>query len=321
MKRFRHLRATQKLRDEHAEIKLSVNDLILPFFVTTGKSKAGLIPGFGGVRRHTKDTLIDAVENAMEKGIYKVLIFGVVDPVYKNENGSFGLSGYGPVEEAVSTLKRLYPGLIVMTDVCLCAYTDHGHCGIIKNGIIDNDSTLKVLSQMAVNHAKSGADFVAPSAMMDGQVGSIRKALDKAGYGVTRILAYSAKYASSFYGPFRNAANSTPAFGDRKTYQMDYRNIKQAMEEIRADLNEGADTVMIKPASHYLDVIRQARNEFKNAKIAAYQVSGEYMMIKLASGKKLMDEKQAILESLTCIKRAGADSIITYFAQEAAQWL
>jgi porphobilinogen synthase len=280
-----------------------------------------LIPGFGGVRRHTKDTLIDAVENAMEKGIYKVLIFGVVDPVYKNENGSFGLSDYGPVEEAVSTLKRLYPGLIVMTDVCLCAYTDHGHCGIIKNGIIDNDSTLKVLSQMAVNHAKSGADFVAPSAMMDGQVGSIRKALDKAGYGVTRILAYSAKYASSFYGPFRNAANSTPAFGDRKTYQMDYRNIKQAMEEIRADLNEGADTVMVKPASHYLDVIRQARNEFKNAKIAAYQVSGEYMMIKLASGKKLMDEKQAVLESLTCIKRAGADSIITYFAQEAAQWL
>jgi porphobilinogen synthase len=321
MKKFGNLKKDGATRERHAETKLSARDLILPFFAIRGRNREEKIPGFGPVKRYSKEKLLAAASKAAEKGIYKFLIFGSVDEVYKDEKASYGVSGLGPVEAAVYDLKKYLPISTVITDVCLCAYTNHGHCGVTRNGKINNEETIQLLAKMAVNHAASGADLVAPSAMMDGQVGAIRKALDKNGYGKTGIMGYSAKFASAFYGPFRSAANSSPAFGDRKTYQMDYRNINQAMDEIKADIDEGADIVMVKPAAHYLDIIRQARNRFGKIKIAAYQVSGEYMMIKAAAKAKILDEKEAVLESLTAIKRAGADLIITYFAKEAAQWL
>jgi porphobilinogen synthase len=321
MRKFRNLRESKAVRDRYAETKLSAQDFILPFFVTHGKNMAAGIPGFGPVKRYSSDTVVKAAGEAYENGINKILLFGTVDEKYKNPEALHAVSGLGPVEAAVANIKKHIPGITVITDVCLCAYTDHGHCGIIRNNKVDNELTLPYLSKMAVSHAASGADYVAPSAMMDGQVRAIRKALDSAGFTRTGIIGYSAKFASAFYGPFRNAAGSSPSFGDRKTYQMDYRNLRQAVAEIAEDIKEGAEVVMVKPASHYLDVVRQARNEFKKVKIAAYQVSGEYMMIKIAAQKKLIDEKQAVLESLYSIKRAGADLIITYFAQEAAQWL
>jgi porphobilinogen synthase len=321
MKKFRHLRADKKTRDKFAETELFAKDLILPFFVTHGKNREENIPGFGSVKRYSKDRLIKAADKALKAGIDKFLIFGVVDEMHKDALASYGTSGLGPVEPAVYEMKKFFPQALVITDVCLCGYTDHGHCGIVKKGIVDNTKTLPLLAKMAVSHATAGADMAAPSAMMDGQVAAIRKALDSAGYEKTRVMGYSAKFASAFYGPFRSAARSAPSFGDRKTYQMDYRNIKQAVDEIGADIEEGADIVMVKPAGYYLDVVSRAREKFRNAKIAAYQVSGEHMLIKNGARHGIINEKEAVVETLTSIKRAGADLIITYFAKEAAGWL
>lgn len=321
MKRFRQLRTDKKTRDKFAETSLRADDIIYPMFSVNGSRVKEEIPLFYGVNRYSPDMLAIEAGSALSRGINKILLFGTVADKVKNPAASFSASSAGPVPFTVKMVKKLFPEITVITDVCLCGYTDHGHCGFVRKGKVDNDATLPLLAAMAVAHADAGSDIVAPSAMMDGQVQAIRQALDKNGHHKVKILAYSAKYASNFYGPFRNAAKSSPAFGDRKTYQMDYRNAKQAMDEIKADIDEGADMVMVKPAMAYLDIISRAVKEFPKVPIAGYQVSGEYMMLKLAAKKGLMDEKEAFREALTAIKRAGAKYIITYYAKEAAVFL
>jgi porphobilinogen synthase len=271
-----------------------------------------------GLRRFSPDLLPKEIETIASEGIPGVLLFGI--PLHKDSQGSQAYDDNGVVQQALRVIKKTAPQLIAITDVCLCEYTDHGHCGVICDGQVDNDKTLPLLAKMALSHARAGADIIAPSDMMDGRVGVIRRALDHDGFTQTAIMAYSAKYASAFYGPFREAASSTPQFGDRRSYQMDPANGREALTEVAQDLNEGADIVMVKPALSYLDIVRRVRDSFDQP-LAAYNVSGEYSMVKAAVKEGWLDDKRTVMEILTSIKRAGADIIITYHAREAANWL
>ena len=316
--RLRRLRATEGLRRMVRETRLSADNLIAPFFVVEGRDERQPIGSMPGQFRLSVDHLIkDAVE-VHALGVPAILLFGV--PVRKDEIGSEAWAPDGIVPQAIRAVKDRAPGLVVITDVCVDEYTTHGHCGIVKDGRILNDETLECLQKMALSHARAGADMVAPSDMMDGRVAAIRRALDGEGFSDVPIMAYAAKFASCFYAPFREAAGSSPQFGDRQSYQMDAANIREALREIELDIQEGADIVMVKPALPYLDVIHAARRAFDRP-IAAYQVSGEYSMIKAASQNGWLDERRAMLETLVAIRRAGADLILTYYAKEAAQAL
>ncbi len=316
--RPRRLRKNENFRRMIRETKLSVDNFVYPLFATFGKDVKKPISSMPGNFQMSIDHLVKEVQKAKDLGIPAVLLFGIPDK--KDEVASGAFMKNGVVQQAVKRIKDKVPDIIVITDVCLCEYTSHGHCGMIEKGEVDNDASLEVIAETAVSHAKSGADMVAPSAMMDGQVGAIREALDESGFDNLPIMAYSAKYASCFYGPFREAAESAPQFGDRKAYQMDPANGDEAIREISLDVEEGADIIMVKPALPYLDIIRRAREEF-DLPIAAYNVSGEFSMIKAAAKLGWMDGERAMIEALTSIKRAGADIIITYFATEAAKFL
>ena len=318
MKRLRSKRASAALRDRHAETKLSAKDLINPYFLADGKGLKEKIKGFDGVFRFSTDMLLKDIGALISSGVDKVLLFGAPDASGKDSRGSGAYADDGVVPRSVAAIKASFPEVTVITDVCMCAYTDSGHCGLVSGGKVLNDATLPYLARIAVCHAKAGADIVAPSAMMDGQVGAIRRALDRNGFKQTGIMGYSAKYASALYGPFREAEKSRPSFGDRKTYQMDHRNLKEALAEVKADIREGADIVMVKPAHTYLDVIRAVKAAYPRARLAAYHVSGEYAMLKAAARAGVFDEDAAVMEVLTAIKRAGAGLIITYFSKQAA---
>ncbi|MBL4933448.1 porphobilinogen synthase [Clostridium paridis] len=318
IKRGRRLRASETIRDLVRENSLSSNDFIYPIFVVEGeniKKEISSLPGNFHYSIDKLDELVNEIEEAKVKGI---MIFGIPD--HKDECGSSAYDHDGIVQKAIRKIKELNNSILVITDVCMCEYTSHGHCGIIRNGDVENDETLEYLAKISLSHAKAGADMIAPSDMMDGRIAKIREALDKGGFKHIPIMAYSAKYCSAFYGPFREAANSAPEFGDRKTYQMDPGNLNEAIREIEQDIEEGADIVMVKPALSYLDVIRKARDTF-NYPIAAYNVSGEYAMIKAAAKMGWLDEKRSALEMLLSMKRAGADIIITYYALEASKWI
>jgi len=318
MSRLRRLRKTEALRRLVRETRLSPEGFVYPLFVVSGTGVRNAIPSMPGQSQLSLDQLAAEAAELRALGIPAVLLFGI--PSMKDEHGSGAYAGDGIVQEAVRALKQADPDLLVITDVCLCEYTSHGHCGVVKDGEVDNDATLPLLAQTALSQAQAGADMVAPSAMMDGQVAAIRQALDEGGFPHIPIMAYAAKYASAFYGPFREAAESAPQFGDRKGYQMDPPNAREALREIEADIAEGADIVMVKPALAYLDVLARARERF-DLPLAAYNVSGEYAMIKAAATNGWLDERRVTLEVLTAIKRAGADIIITYHAKEAARWL
>jgi len=315
--RLRRLRRTEALRALVRENKVDVGDLIYPMFIVEGKTIKEEITSMPGIFRHSPDRLPLEIEEIAALKIPAVLLFGI--PENKDETGSSAYDPEGVIQQAIRVIKKSVPELIVITDVCLCEYTSHGHCGIVSHGQVDNDRTLPLLAKMAVSHAEAGADIVAPSDMMDGRVKTIREALDEKEFQHIAILSYAAKYASAFYGPFREAAESVPQFGDRGSYQMDPPNVREALREVEQDIAEGADIVMVKPALAYLDVIRQVRNTF-NHPLAAYNVSGEYSMIKAAALRGWIDERRATLETLTAIKRAGADIILTYHAKEFARW-
>jgi len=300
------------------ETRLSADELIAPLFVVHGKGVRNEVGSMPGVAQLSVDLLIKEVQELANVGVPAVLLFGI--PAKKDERGSEAYAADGIVQQAVRAIKDQRPELVVITDVCLCEFTSHGHCGLVEKGEVLNDPSLELLAQSALSHAQAGADIVAPSDMMDGRVGAIRKALDGSGFHDRPILSYAAKYASSFYGPFRDAAQSTPQFGDRRGYQMDPANAEEALREVELDIEEGADAVMVKPALPYLDIIRRVKERF-NRPVAAYQVSGEYAMLKAAGTLGWLDEERAMLESLTGIKRAGADLIITYFARTAAMLL
>ena len=300
------------------ETRLSVKEFVYPMFVTHGQEVREPIEPMPGCYHFSLDRLTEEVAEVADLGVPAVLLFGL--PAEKDALGTEGYDPEGIVQEAIRAIKKNTPEMMVITDVCMCEYTDHGHCGVIENGQVDNDQTLELLARTAVSHAQAGADLVAPSAMMDGQVWAIRQALNDQGYTDLPIMGYAAKYASSFFGPFRVAADSTPQFGDRRSYQMDPANARMAMREIESDIAEGADIVMVKPALSYLDVIRQARDRFDHP-LAAYNVSGEYSMVKAASGHGWVDEKMVTLELMTAIKRAGANIILSYHAKAVAQWL
>jgi porphobilinogen synthase len=316
--RNRRLRSSHAVRDIVRETVLNPLDFIYPIFVVEGKGIKEEISSLQGNYHYSVDMLEEIINKVNAAGIRGVLIFGIPDE--KDSHGTSAWKSNGIVQRAVSKIKELSPDLLVITDVCMCQYTDHGHCGIIHDSGVDNDATLEYIAKIALSHMLAGADMVAPSDMMDGRIHTIRKALDENGYANAPIMSYSAKFSSAFYGPFRTAAGSAPQFGDRKTYQMDPANIREAMREIEDDINEGADIIMVKPAMSYLDVIRWSRDRF-DVPIAAYNVSGEYAMIKAAAEKGWLDERNAALELLTSIKRAGADIIITYFAIDACKWL
>lgn len=314
--RMRRLRAGTAIRRLVGETRLSPDDLVYPLFVCPGEGVQKPIPSMDGCFHFSPDRLVQEARTVSGLGIPAILLFGL--PARKDAQGSEAWSEESAVCRAVRAVKKAVPELLVMTDVCLCAYTDHGHCGVIRDGRIDNDQTLQCLARTALAHARAGADVVAPSDMMDGRVGMIRQTLDEAGYTETAILSYAAKYASAFYGPFREAADSAPAFGNRKSYQMDPAgSVRQALREIALDIEEGADMVMVKPALAYLDVISAVRRRF-DVPLAAYHVSGEYMMVHQAAKAGLLDRREAMMEILLSIKRAGADFVITYFAKEAA---
>ena len=316
--RLRRLRRSPNLRKMIQETTLSVNDLIYPIFVRHGRNIKSEIPSMPDIFKLSLDHLIDEVNMVTKLGIPAILLFGIPDT--KNSSGTEAYSVNGIVQEAIRVIKKVNPQLVVITDVCLCSYTKDGHCGLTMDGEVDNDQTLELLAKTAVSQTEAGADMVAPSAMMDGQVQAIRTALDANGHINTPIMAYSAKYSSGFYGPFRTAAESAPQFGDRHGYQMDIPNSREAIRAVKQDINEGADIVMIKPALAYLDVITKTRHEF-SCPVAAYNVSGEYSMVKAAAENNWLNEQKVTLEILTAIKRAGADMIISYHAKEAAQWL
>jgi len=316
--RPRRMRKNENLRRLIRETRLAADNLLYPLFVVPGKGVKKPIASMPGVFQMSADVLVQEVREAREAGLPAVLLFGV--PERKDEVASGAFARDGVVQQAVRRIKDKVADILVVTDVCLCEYTSHGHCGMLKKGAVDNDLTLEVLAETAVSHARAGADMVAPSAMMDGQVGAIREGLDEAGFDDLPIMAYAAKYASAFYGPFREAAESAPQFGDRKAYQMDPANGDEAIREITLDVEEGADVIMVKPALAYLDVIRRAREEF-DLPLAAYNVSGEFAMIKAAAQLGWLDGERAMWEVLTAIRRAGADMIITYFALEAARGL
>ena len=316
--RLRRMRDTAALRSLAQETRISVSDFIYPVFVTHGRGVRNPIDPMPGMYQLSLDNLIAEVGEVAALGIDAVLLFGL--PANKDPEGTEAYEPNGIVQEAIRVIKQTTPEMLVIADVCLDEFTDHGHCGVIKNGRVDNDATLELLARMAVCQAAAGADVVAPSAMMDGQVASIREGLDDNGFDHLPIMAYSAKYASSFYGPFRVAADSAPQFGDRRGYQMDTANSREALREIQMDIDEGADMIMVKPALAYLDVISRARREF-GYPMAAYNVSGEYAMVKAAAENEWIDGQRITLEILTAIKRAGADMIISYHATEAARWL
>lgn len=316
--RLRRLRRNEAIRRLVRETSLSVDDLILPLFVTFGRGMKKEIKSMPGHYQLSVDNLAREVKEIRNLGIPAVILFGI--PEHKDEVGSEAYNPKGVIRQAIKAIKSKAPELIVITDVCMCEYTSHGHCGIIKNNDVDNDATLELLAREALSHAKAGADMVAPSDMMDGRVAAIRKILDENGFQNIPIMSYAAKYASAFYGPFRDAAESTPQFGDRRSYQMDPGNSNEALREVRLDIEEGADIVMVKPALPYLDIIRRIKDEF-NYPVAAYNVSGEFAMIKAANKLGWMDGERAMMESLISIKRAGADMILTYFAKEAAKIL
>ena len=316
--RPRRLRQSPLLRKMLRETALSVENFIYPLFVTHGKGIRKEIGSMPNVHQFSIDQLVKEAQEVRRLGIPAVILFGI--PKKKDARGSEAYDPAGIVPQAVKAVKDRLPDLVVITDVCLCEYTSHGHCGVVKEGRVLNDPTLELLAREAVAHAEAGADWVAPSDMMDGRVKAIRAALDQEGFEMTPILSYAAKYASAFYGPFREAAGSSPQFGDRKSYQMDPPNVREALREVALDIEEGADIVMVKPALSYLDVIHRIRSAF-NLPVAAYQVSGEYAMIKAAARLKWLDEDRVVIETLTSIKRAGADLILTYFAKEAARLL
>ena len=316
--RPRRLRRNENLRRMIRETVLTVDHLIDPLFVMPGKAVKNPIRSMPGVFQFSVDELLEEIKTVVELNIPAVLLFGL--PTQKDEQGSEAYFHDGVVQTAVRSIKDRHPDLVVITDVCLCEYTSHGHCGILHQHEVDNDATLEVLAQVAVSHAQAGADMVAPSDMMDGRVGFIRDRLDEQGLQQVAIMAYSAKYCSGFYGPFREAAESAPQFGDRRSYQMDIGNSIEALREVALDIEEGADIVMVKPALAYLDVIRMVKEEF-DLPVAAYNVSGEYAMIKAAAMQGWLDEQRIMMETLIAIKRAGADQILTYFAKDAARLL
>jgi len=319
MKRFRHLRSSQAIRDQSAEVALKVDQFILPLFIVDGKSHRSEIPSMTDVYHLSVSEAVKKIETSLHKGIQKFLLFGVVDPSSKDDLGTAAYAENNLISKALRELKKQFgKDIILFSDVCLCGYTSHGHCGKLSGDTVDNDRTLPLLAAMALEHGKAGADFVAPSAMMDGQVESIRQTLTEHALKDVRIMSYSTKYSSAFYGPFRDAVKSSPAFGDRKTYQLDYRTISQGVDEANADLAEGADWVMVKPAHAYLDMIQRIKSSFKEITLAAYHVSGEYMLLKTAASVGLVDELTAFTEVTTAIKRAGADYIITYYADQLA---
>ena len=316
--RPRRLREKPLLRKLVRETTLGVDDLLYPLFAVHGRGVREAIPSMPGQARLSVDELVKEVKDVAGMGIPGIVLFGL--PAEKDPRGSEAYAEDGIVQQAVRAVKDVVPDLLVITDVCLCQYTSHGHCGLVEGGTVRNDPTLELIARVAVSHAEAGADMVAPSDMMDGRVGAIREGLDEAGDAETPIMAYSAKYASAFYGPFRDAADSAPQFGDRRSYQMDPANGVEAMREIALDLDEGADIVMVKPALPYLDVISRAKAEF-GVPLAAYSVSGEYAMIRAAGRLGWLDEERAMLEALTGIRRAGADIVITYFARDVARLL
>lgn len=316
--RPRRLRRNGNIRRLVAETRLSVDDLVMPLFVTGGTGVKTEIPSMPGNHRFSIDTLIGEIGEIASLGIPAVILFGL--PETKDPLGSGAYSDEGIVQRALRAVKKSGPDILVITDVCLCQYTDHGHCGVIEDGRVDNDSSVALLAETALSHASAGADIVAPSDMMDGRVGAIRDLLDEHDFEDTPIMSYSAKYASAFYGPFRDAADCAPQFGDRRSYQMDPANSDEALREVGLDLDEGADIVIIKPALPYLDIVRRVKDAFQ-CPVAAYSVSAEYSMIKAAAQKGWLDEKAAVLETLTAIRRAGADIVITYWAKQAARWL
>lgn len=317
-KRYRRLRETSAIRDMVRETILNSNDFIYPIFVVEGENIKEEIPSLVGNYHWSLDRLPEVIDEVIAAGVKGIILFGLPDE--KDEIASSAFCEEGIVQRAIRKVKEISKELFVITDVCMCQYTSHGHCGVIKNERVDNDETLKYLAKIALSHAKAGADMIAPSDMMDGRVKAIRDILDENGFKHISIISYSAKYSSAMYGPFRAAANSAPQFGDRSSYQMDPANGKEAMREIAADIEEGADIVMVKPAILYLDIIKEASMTF-NMPIAAYNVSGEYAMIKNAGENGLIDEKRAALEMLISIKRAGAKLIITYYALEASKWI
>ncbi|MEK7446065.1 MAG: porphobilinogen synthase [candidate division NC10 bacterium] len=314
--RPRRLRKSALLRKMVRETVLRTDDLVLPLFAVHGRGVREPIASMPGQARLSIDELLRECKDAASMGIPAVLLFGL--PQEKDPRGSEAYAEDGIIQQAVRAVKETIPDLLVITDVCLCEYTSHGHCGIVEDGRVRNDPTVDLIARTAVSHAEAGADMVAPSDMMDGRVGAIRESLDEAGYEETPIMAYSAKYASAFYGPFREAAGSTPQFGDRRAYQMDPANGLEAMREVALDVDEGADIVMVKPALPYLDIISRVKSDF-GLPVAAYSVSGEYAMIRAAGQLGWLDEERAIMEALTSIRRAGADIIITYFAKDAAR--
>jgi porphobilinogen synthase len=313
--RLRRLRRTGALRDLNRETRLHLDDFVLPLFVGPDSRANDALPALG---RHSVDDLGGEVERLVRAGVRAVLLFGI--PETKDEEGSGAYDGDGIVQRALRDLRPRFPELVLLTDVCLCEYTSHGHCGVVRDGSVDNDASLELIARTSVSHAEAGADGVCPSDMMDGRVGAIREALDDADLQEIPIVSYAAKYASAFYGPFREAAESAPAFGDRRGYQMDPANAREALRECELDLAEGADVLLVKPALPCLDVVSAARGRF-DVPVWAYNVSGEYAMVKAAAARGWLDERQAALESLTAIKRAGADVIVSYWTRELARWL
>jgi porphobilinogen synthase len=316
--RYRRLRRSESLRTLVRETSLGPSDFIAPLFVVPGRGVRQPVSSMPGIDRVSPERAAKDAKALASLGVLSVILFGIPD--HKDATGTSSADPEGPVCQAVRAIKAESPATVVMTDVCLCEYTDHGHCGVIAHDTVDNDATLPLLAAEALAHAQAGADVVAPSDMMDGRVGAIRAALDGAGYRDVALLAYAAKYASGFYGPFREAAESTPSFGDRRAYQMDPANVREGVKEVLSDVEEGADLVMVKPALSYLDVIRAAK-EATNVPLACYNVSGEYAMVKAAAANGWIDGKRVTLEILTSMKRAGADLILTYHAKEAAEWL
>ncbi|WP_198508031.1 porphobilinogen synthase [Bacillus sp. FJAT-42315] len=316
--RHRRLRQSANMRALVRETILQKEDLIYPLFIVEGESVKHEVSSMPGVFQLSLDRLNEEMDEIVSLGIKSVILFGV--PHEKDATGTGAYHVHGIVQQATRTIKEQYPDMIVIADTCLCEYTDHGHCGVIEGGKVLNDPSLDLLAKTAVSQAEAGADIIAPSNMMDGFVAAIRKGLDEAGYTDVPIMSYAVKYASSFYGPFRDAADSTPQFGDRKTYQMDPANRREALREAQSDMEEGADFLIVKPALSYLDIIRDVRNEF-NAPVVAYNVSGEYSMVKAAALNGWIDEKAVVMEKLTSMKRAGSDLIITYFAKDVARWL
>jgi porphobilinogen synthase len=316
--RPRRLRRTEALRGLVRETRLSAAGFIYPMFVCPGRKVRHEVSSMPGVFQQSADEIVEECREVEALGIPGVILFGL--PEKKDPRGEISTAADGVVQRAIEAIRKAKLQLLVITDVCLCEYTDHGHCGVIENGEVANDATLEILAKQALSHARAGADIVAPSDMMDGRVGVIREALDEHKFENISILAYAAKYSSGFYGPFREAAQSTPQFGDRRGYQMDPANAREALKEVELDLEEGADMVMVKPALPYLDVIKRVRDEF-DVPVAAYNVSGEYSMVKAAVQKGWLDEQRVVLEILTGIQRAGAEIILTYHAKDAAKWL